>query len=352
LVSKEENKLTPSRKQGHVELCVGSNVTFRNRSAGFDRLHFVHNALPELDYSEIDITTSLFNKTLKVPLLISSMTGGYKEALEINTGLARAAHHFGLGIGIGSARQAMENTEFHESFRTVRREMPNGFVFSNIGAHEAATLYRQRAITELRRIIDLVEADALAIHLNPLQELMQPEGSRNFNDVLAAVESCVQTLGIPVIVKEVGAGISKEVARRLLSVGVQAIDVAGAGGTSWAGVEILRHKEEDRPYLEPFWDWGIPTIDALMQVRELKEDHSFTLIGSGGITNGLDVAKALALGADVAAIARPLIKSLMDGGEKALNTLLENIIEQMKYAMFLTGSPTVTALKQQELIYS
>jgi len=277
------------------------------------------------------------------------MTGGYPDAERINRSLAEAAQQFGLAMGIGSARQAMESDSQHGSFSIVRKSAPGIPIFTNIGGREVAQLDGAGKIRELRKIIDLVEADAIAIHLNPLQELMQPEGSTDFRGVLNGIEQVVLTLGIPVIVKEVGAGISAQVAKRLLDVGVTVIDVAGAGGTSWAGVEILRHDDSDQPTREPFWDWGIPTVQALLDVVTLRTDHEFTLIASGGITNGLDVARSIALGADLAAMARPLIKSLVDHGPEALHAQIESILFQLRGAMFLTGSRDLAELSKQEL---
>lgn len=338
-----------SRKQGHVEICVQKDVSFRAKRTGFADLHFRHNALPELNLSEIDTTTHFLGKTISAPLLISSMTGGYPDAEQINCDLAIAAQQHGLALGIGSARQALQSPEHHASFSIVREVAPGIPIFTNIGGQEVAKLQANGKINELRRIVDLVEADAIAIHLNPLQELMQPEGSTDFRGVLRGVEEVVRSLGIPVIVKEVGAGISASVAKRLLDVGVSVIDVAGAGGTSWAGVEILRHNEADRAALESFWDWGIPTVQALLDVSTIKDSREFTLIASGGVVSGVDIAKSIALGADLAAMARPLIQSLLDGGPAKLDSLIRSILIQLRSAMFLTGSRTLEDLRAQDL---
>lgn len=341
-----------SRKQGHVELCVQRDVSFRSRRTGFADLHFRHNALPELDLAEVDTSCAFLGKPLLAPLIISSMTGGYGDAEWINQGLAAAAQKHGLAMGIGSARQALESAEHHRSFSVVREAAPNIPLFTNIGGHEVARMNAAGRIGDLHRIIDFVEADAIAIHLNPLQELMQPEGSTDFRGVLAGIEGVVRSLKVPVMVKEVGAGISAAVAKQLLDVGVTVIDVAGAGGTSWAGVEILRHEESRRTALEPFWDWGIPTVQALLDVATLRQDHTFTLISSGGVTNGVDIAKSIALGADLAAMARPLIKTLMESGTDALDSLLDSVIFQLRSAMFLTGSRRLQDLARQELFAS
>ncbi|HYM20781.1 MAG TPA: type 2 isopentenyl-diphosphate Delta-isomerase [Candidatus Kapabacteria bacterium] len=340
---------TTSRKAEHVALVVEGGVSHHS-TAGFASLRFEHNALPELALANIDTSTFFFGKHLGAPLLISSMTGGYDEAERINRSLARAARKFGLAIGIGSARQALENKKYHRSFSVVRKEHPDGLVFSNIGGAEVASLGRRGDIGSLKKIIDLVEADALVIHLNPLQELMQPEGSRDFRGILAGIETACNELGVPIIVKEVGAGISRSVAERLLNAGVRAIDVAGSGGTSWAGVEILRQKKDLRSTFEEFWDWGIPTTEAIRSVNELRTRMTFGLIASGGIRSGLDIAKAIALGADLAAMAQPLVKSLADEGEDALMAHIEAILTQLQYAMLLTGSATITALHKQALV--
>ncbi len=346
---KVQSEETVSRKQSHVELVSTENVEHKSISTGFEGLRFVHNALPEIAYSDIDTSTQFFGKHLGYPLLISSMTGGYEDALRINRELADVAAEYHLAIGVGSARQALETDTHHETYRVVRREYPEGLIFTNVGAPEVARLGNERKVKKLSKIVDLVEADALIIHLNPLQELMQPEGDPDFRGVLFGIELCVKELGLPIIVKEVGAGISQEVAKRLLEVGVRAIDVAGAGGTSWAGVEILRHKKKDRAALEPFWDWGISTVDALVEVAKLKEKITFGLIASGGILNGVDAAKSIALNADLVGIARPFLKALIEGGEEALHEKVETILSQFKQAMFLTGAQDLTALAKQSL---
>ena len=347
-IKKEENQTT-SRKQKHVELVVSEQVSHLKVSSGFDSLRLVHNALPEIALSDIDTSTQFLGKDLDVPILISSMTGGYDDAERINRALAVMSAKYGAAIGIGSERQALENKRYHESFKIVRKENPAGLIFSNIGAFEIATLGRQGKIAQVMKIIDLIRADALIIHLNPLQELMQPEGMPDFRKVLSGIEECVKTLGIPIIVKEVGAGISKDVARRLIEAGVRVIDVSGAGGTSWAGVEIFRQKKKDRARLQPFWDWGISTVDSLMQVRELKDTMTFGMIASGGIRSGIDIAKSIALGADLAGIAKPFITAFMSGGEKKLHRVMEDFIVQLRFAMFLTGSQDITSLAKQPL---
>ncbi len=336
---------TSSRKQQHVEICVDENVVFKTKTAGYEKFDFQHNALPEIDYADISTETDFLKKKIAFPLLISCMTGGYPDAERINAGLAAACELFKIPMGVGSQRQAIENSQFHESFKTVRRNAPSIPVIGNIGAAEVA---KKPVLESFKRIIDLIEADALAVHLNPLQELLQPEGTPSFKNVLSGIEHLVKTAGIPIIVKEVGAGISGDVAKKLLDVGVSAIDVAGAGGTSWAGVELLRN--EQRSGLEEFWDWGIPTVECLLQIAPLKNIHDFTLIASGGVSSGIDVAKSIALGADMAAAARLFLKTFMDSGSDALHAEIALWQKQLRYAMFLTGSATIAELQKAVII--
>jgi len=330
----------PSRKKEHVELCLASDVSFKKKSNGFDEWEFEHNALPELDLSEIDTTTHFLGKKLAIPLLVSGMTGGYSEASRINASLAKVCQLFGIGLGVGSQRQALENDAFHESYAIVRKHAPSIPVIGNIGATEIANL---RDVDPIRRLVDLIEADAFAVHLNPLQEFLQPEGNTNFRGVLTGISTLVQKLPVPVIVKEVGAGISPSVAKRLFDVGVTIIDVAGAGGTSWAGVELLRN-EHASTIAPEFWDWGVPTAIAVRQVSACKPCDA-TLIASGGIANGVMIAKALALGADLTSMARPLLQILMEGGEDSLFHKLTTLKNDLLGVMFLTGASSIPALK-------
>jgi isopentenyl-diphosphate delta-isomerase len=329
---------------------VGDRVTFREKTSGLERIEFVHNALPELDFASLSTETTFLGKTISFPLQISSMTGGYAEAERINRELAEVCETMRLPMGVGSQRQALERTEFHETFRAARKYAPSIVLTANIGGAEVAKAHVRE---DLCRIVDMIEANALTIHLNPLQELMQPEGTTDFRGVLAGIEQLCGAVGInvPVIVKEVGAGLSAHVAKRLLDVGVAAIDVAGAGGTSWAGVELLRENEAENPnhrFKEIFWDWGLPTSECLRRITPLKAEYSFTLVASGGITNGLDIAKSLALGADIAASARILLQILMEQGQTAFHDTLRGWQYQVQSVMFLTGSASIHALSEAE----
>lgn len=351
-------KTTPSRKQEHVELAVTRDVGFRSKTTGFERWELLHNALPELNFSEADPSVEFLGKKMALPLLVSSMTGGYKDAERINLQLAEVCREKHLGMGVGSQRQALESAEFHRSYSIVRKTAPGIPLIGNIGASEVARL---RDVGPVAKLAAMIGADAFAVHLNPLQELLQPEGSPEFKGVLDGIALLVKGLGIPVIVKEIGAGISAAVARRLLNVGVSVIDVAGSGGTSWAGVEILRRGRGNarsgrtsppaQDFSATFWDWGIPTVDALRQVCALKDQHpSLTVIASGGINSGLDIAKAIAFGAGLAGMARPLIKMLELRGVRGLGEFIDTVGMELKGAMFLTGSATIEQLQHQQLI--
>ena len=347
-----------SRKQEHVELTIGRDVTFRQKTTGFERWEFLHNALPELDLSDIDPRTRFLGKALSLPLMITGMTGGYEDALRINRSLAAVCAERGLAMGVGSQRQAIESTQYHRSYSVVREVAPGIPLIGNIGGAEVAKL---KDISPLQRLADLVQADAFAVHLNPLQEFLQPEGNPEFRGVLRGIEMLVRNLQIPVIVKEIGAGISAAVAKRLLEVGVTIIDVAGAGGTSWAGVEILRgtkkkskkngRESEHAGAINAFWDWGIPTADALRQVASLKTQHpSLSVIASGGIAGGFDIAKSIAFGGDLAGAARPFLQALEARGTKGLTATIAGWEKELRGIMFLTGSKTISDLRNQRLV--
>jgi isopentenyl-diphosphate Delta-isomerase len=337
--------ITSSRKEEHVLSVLTKDVAFRTKTTGLEEWEFAHNALPELDFAEIDISTKFLGRTLALPFMVSCMTGGYNEALRINKNLAELCAAHGMAMGVGSERQALESRTYHRSFSIVREVAPDIPVVGNIGAAEVA---RMRTPSAALSLVELVGADALAVHLNPLQELLQPEGTPAFRGVLEGITMLARELPVPVIVKEIGAGISGEVARRLLSAGVNHIDVAGAGGTSWAGVEILRRKEQRGAAL--FWDWGIPTADALVEVTALKRGHpALHVTASGGIATGLDSAKCFAMGADLVASARPVLKALHTGGMKGAKAFVDAWAMELRAAMFLTGAQSIAALQRTPL---
>lgn len=346
---------TSSRKKQHVDIIVKNDVSFHSKTTGFERWDFLHNALPELDFSDINLATVFLRKNIALPFIIASMTGGYAEATHINRQLAELCAQKKLAMGVGSQRQALEDVRYHRSFSVVREVTKDIPIFGNIGAAEIAKLHD---VSPILRLIELIQADGFAVHLNPLQEFLQLEGDTHFHGVLTGIEMLVKALPVPLIVKEIGAGISADVARRLIDVGVQIIDIAGAGGTSWAGVEILRRatkhdKTKKRKELSSnvFWEWGIPTVEALLAIRPLKTDATeMKLIASGGISNGLDVAKALALGADYVSVAGPVLKTLSKGGTESALHLIEQWELELKGTMFLTGSRSIPDLQNQRLI--
>jgi isopentenyl-diphosphate Delta-isomerase len=353
---------TSSRKHQHINISLTEDVSFRTKTSGFNRWDFLHNALPELNLTDIDPSTIFLGKKVALPFIISSMTGGYAEAERINRQLAEVCMQKKIAMGVGSQRQALENTRFHRSFSVVRNTAPGIPIFGNLGAAEVAKLQDPSPVL---RLIDLIQADGFAVHLNPLQELLQPEGETNFRGVLHGIELLAKSLPVPLIVKEIGAGISASVAQRLLNVGVTIIDIAGAGGTSWAGIEILRRREKERKInrgkgtrknkakdsnSEMFWDWGIPTVEALKSVCRLKsESPSLKIIASGGIANGVDCAKSIAFGADFTASALPILQALASGGTAAVLRLIDRWEWEFKGAMFLTGSNSIAELQQQLL---
>lgn len=334
----DEHSATSVRKREHIELCTSDNVRFTAKTTGFERYSFVHNALPELNFDEISADTDFLGKKLQMPLLISCMTGGCGEAERINAQLAEAAETCGIAIGVGSQRQALESNIYLESFAIVRRNAPTAPIIGNIGGNSLVG----GDFPDIETLARLIDADAIAVHLNPLQELLQPEGNPRYRGVLDGIERLVRESPVPVIVKEVGAGLSCDAGRRLLEAGVSALDCAGAGGTSWAGVEILRRGEtlrkQEHTSLDYFWNWGIPTAESIQGLAPLKNEYSFTLIGSGGITNGVEAATALALGADITAAARPFLQAVSAGGSELLINLIHQWQSDIRRIMFLTGS--------------
>ncbi len=337
---------TARRKKQHIDLTLNADVRFRNKTTGLEELEFVHNALPELNIEDIDTSTRFLGKRLSLPLMVSCMTGGTTAAMNINRSLAEACEEAGIAMGVGSQRQALENRQYHGTFSVVRGVAKTIPVVGNIGAAEVA---RMTTADDALRLVELVNADAFAVHLNPLQEFLQPEGNARFRGVLGGIAMLVKGLPVPVIVKEIGSGISPGVARHLLDIGVRYIDVAGSGGTSWAGIETLRSK--NRRFAESFWDWGIPTAHAVRDVAKLKSAaHKFTLIASGGILTGFDVAKCIALGADLVASARPMLSAVHRGGRAELMRLITAWSRQLRGIMFLTGSGTVADLQHAQLI--
>jgi len=332
---------TENRKADHIRICLEEDVSGRDISPGFERYRFVHQALPEINLRDVDTSMKLWGRRMKVPLLISSMTGGTRKAGEINRNLAMAAQELGLAMGVGSQRAALENPELAATYQ-VRKYAPDVPLFANVGGVQLNYSY---GIEECRRAIDMIEADALILHLNPLQEAVQPEGDTDFEGLALKIEHICASLDVPVIAKEVGWGISARTARMLWDAGVSAIDVAGAGGTSWTQVEAHRiPTEQGRLVAEAFAGWGIPTVESLAMLREAGVPASGKLFASGGVRNGIDMAKALALGADLAGIARPFLKAAAMSLEDVI-AVGEIIRDQLRIAMFATGAASLEQLR-------
>lgn len=335
---------TVKRKKEHIELCLTDKVQYKSKSNGLEKYEFVHNAITEVQIEKIDLSTKFFTKKINLPFLISCMTGGTSEADRINEKLAIAANHLNIPIGVGSQRQALENKDYHSTYKVVRKNAGKVPVLGNIGAAQVAK--SKRIIDEIRFLIDLIEADAMVIHVNPLQELVQKEGETDFRGLLNNIELICKKIDVPIIVKEVGSGISKTAAKELLNAGVKGIDVAGAGGTSWSKVELLRNKHHDE-FLE---EWGIPTSYCVRTINELKQKNKFMLISSGGISNGEEIAKSIALGADMCASARPLLKSVFEKDIEGVLELISAWFETVIKIMYLTGAQNIKQLKKVKLI--
>ncbi len=336
--------LMSRRKQDHIEAVLSGAANARSVSAGFDQVHFEHCALPELDLADIDLSTTFLGKSLQRPFLISSMTGGHARAATINAVLAEAAQQLGIALGVGSQRVALSGGGFDGTDGSLRRIAPDIALFGNVGAAQL----REFPLDAMRRAVDMIQADALIIHLNPLQEALQARGDTCWSGLLARLEAVCVALPVPVIVKEVGFGISAPVARRLAECGVAAIDIAGAGGTSWSAVEGQLASDPQRAALaEIYRDWGIPTTTALRQVSAAVPH--LPLIGSGGIRHGLDAAKAIRLGAHLVGQAGPLLRAAIEGIEPLLAHFA--LLEQgLRLACFATGSGNLMALRQARLL--
>jgi isopentenyl-diphosphate delta-isomerase len=335
----KNRSLTQERKADHVRICLNEQVEFRTKRTGLERYEFVHQALPGINKNEIDISTKLFGKILDAPIIIEAMTGGTDLAYQINENLAYAAQRLRIGMMVGSQRVSLEYPSLAHTFQ-VRHKVPKTLLIANIGAVQLNNGFDYEACLEA---ISMIGADALALHLNPLQEAIQEEGNTNFRGLLRKIEALREKLTIPLIVKEVGCGISKEVALKLREAGVDCIDVGGAGGTSWAKIESLRTKNGHlRGVGEELSEWGIPTARSIQLVREAVPD--IPIIASGGIRTGIDAAKAIALGADGVGMALPLLSPALES-TSSVEEVLMRIIEVLKIVMFCIGAVNLDNLK-------
>ncbi len=342
-----EEVTTASRKDDHIRINIEEDVQFKSVSNGLDNLYFNHNALPELDLDDIDTSTTVLGKKLSMPLLISCMTGGTPKAGHINRILAEAAHHTGIGLGLGSMRVALEDSDSVDSFK-LRHIAPDILLFANIGAVQ---LNYGVTVDDCRKLVDLSGADAIVLHFNPLQEALQDEGQTNFAGLLDKTANLCETLGrdgIHVVAKEVGWGFSENTCKNLADIGISAIDVAGSGGTSWSQVEMHRSSDNSAKRVSSvFSDWGISTLDAIHNARHGAP--KVACIASGGLRNGVEVAKCICLGATATGMAHPFLQAATHSTERVLATIGE-IEKQLRVSMFCSGVGTVSDLQQISLL--
>lgn len=324
------NMSTSQRKIEHLKLCSSSPVESRVKGTGLEDVMLVHRALPEFDIEDIDLHTNFLGKSMKAPFLIASITGGHPDTRPINAALAQAAEEMGIGIGVGSQRAAIEDPAQAGSFSIMRDVAPDAFIYGNIGAAQI----KEYGIEKIEDLVEMLDADAMAIHLNFLQEAIQPEGDTDASGALDAIRE-ICSLDIPIIVKETGAGISHEDAWLLKKAGVSAIDVGGAGGTSWSGVEVYRARDRKDVMSEMlgelFWDFGIPTAASVVECNV-----SLPVIATGGIRTGMDIARSIAIGASVASAALPFVAPALESKEMVLKRL-KLMMNELKVAMFLCG---------------
>ncbi|MCE5199617.1 MAG: type 2 isopentenyl-diphosphate Delta-isomerase [Armatimonadota bacterium] len=331
------------RKADHVWAALNRDVEFHTVTAGFERYVFHHEALPEINRDDVDTSVRLFGRRLSMPLIISSMTGGTAEASEYNHIFAEAAQRFGLAMGVGSQRVAVDDPDLEWTFR-VRDIAPDILLFANIGAIQLNNGYD---VDSCARAVEMIGADALFLHVNPLQECVQSNGNTNFQDLAVKIREVCESSDVPVVVKEVGHGISARAAGLLADVGVSGIDVAGAGGTSWSKVESYRSSDAGLVALgSAMSEWGIPTVDSLMAVRSVAP--GLTLIASGGVRSGEDIAKSIALGADTTGIALPFLKSAASSRD-VIFSHIARLRDELATVMFCTGSRTVEELHNAPL---
>lgn len=332
------------RKTEHIKLCLEDNVEGINKSTGLEGISFIHNALPEINFNDINLETTFLDKSIAAPFLVSSMTGGSKLATDINQNLARAAEEKGWVIALGSTRALLESGAHQESF-LIRKQAPTTPLIANLGAVQLNYGY---GVEEAQRIVDMTEADSLVLHFNSLQEVFQDEGDLNFDRLLPKIEQLCKNITVPVGAKEVGFGIDGTVAKKLYNAGVSYIDVAGAGGTSWSQVEKLRSEDPMRKAAaEAFNNWGNPTKDCIVSVKNKLEN--IPLVASGGMKTGVDAAKAITIGADVIGYARQLLQAATESTEAVIEQM--NQIEfELKTTMFGIGAKDLQALKNTKRV--
>lgn len=331
-----------SRKDDHIRIV--STMDVESGWTLFDEVHLIHNALPEMDFDEVNTEVTVFNKKLSSPFIVGSLTGGTELAAKINSTLARIVEEMRLGMYVGSQRIAIQNPEVRWTFEVVKENAPTALKIANLGAPQISRIDESKIIDWVNEAVDMINADAVAIHLNPAQEVFQPEGEPWFRGLLDRIRYVSRSVNRPIIIKEVGNGISREVVLRLRDTGIGAIDVAGAGGTSFIKVEDVR---SGSPGLSQIFEgWGLPTAVSICEVRSAFEG---LIIASGGLRSGLDGAKAIALGADLFSMSRPMLQGALKGLEEARRVILD-LLRAFRIAMFLTGSKNVSELKNTPVV--
>jgi len=330
------------RKKEGILIPLTKDVQARRTSNYLEYVKLIHNALPEMDYDSVETSCTFLGHKLSAPIIIDCMTGGTSEAIKINSRLGQLAEKFGLAMGLGSQRAGLRNAQLAETYAIARNNAPSAFLIANIGG---AQLSKGMTIDEIARIIEMIKANALAIHLNPLQELVQPEGEPKYKGVLDRIKEIVDAFDLPIIVKEVGAGISRDVGEKLELAGVSAINIAGSGGTSWAAVE--KHRAESASNStkaklgELFWDWGIPTALSLVEIKQVVK---IPVIASGGLRDGMEVSKCIVLGADACGMAFPFLKKAAESLD-SLYSFTESLVAELKGTMFLVGAQNLHDLR-------
>jgi len=335
------------RKDDHIRICLEEDVRAKRITSGFEDVFLLHRALPEVNRDKIDLSTEAFGHKFSAPVIVEGITGGTQKALKINANIAQAVEELGLGMGVGSQRAALEDPKLERTYSIARKKAPNAFLIANIGGPQIKGEYD---LEKIEKAVEMVDADALAIHLNPLQEAVQPEGETDYTGIFVKIKEITSALKLPVIVKETGAGISAEEAKKLKAAGVSGIDVAGAGGTSWAAVEYYRARQRGDQFGQEvgkdLWDWGIPTVVSLVEVLQSVD---LPVIASGGVRSGSDIAKALALGADLAGFALPVLGPALKSSEE-VKSKISLMLHQLRTVSFLVGASSMEALKASPLV--
>jgi isopentenyl-diphosphate delta-isomerase len=338
---------TRKRKAEHIRISLKRDVQARQVTTGFENIRFIHKALPDIDKQKISLSTTVFGHKFSAPLIVGAITGGTLEATKINSAAAEAVEELGLGMGVGSQRAAIEDKKLEKTFAIARKKAPTAFLIANIGSVQLVNGY---GVREAKKAIEMIEADAIAIHLNSLQEAVQPEGQTNFRGILEKIGELAKELDTPIIAKETGAGIAWEEAKKLESAGVKGIDISGAGGTSFAAVEHYRAEKQgtnfQRMLGDVFWDWGIPTAASLVEVSQTV---GIPIIASGGLRSGVEMTKALALGANLASLSHPILQVAVKGAKETIS-MLSLLIEELRTNMFLVGADSVQALRKVPVV--